>query len=137
MSPVLVGGPAHGNMFFDPRSDTPAPGDPSGSMPMGPPLPAAAGPAAGPPPPGAAGGGTDLAAAFDQLDDKQKFSTLMQLVASWRRGFASQQDRLLAEKATTLLQQIAANEEKATQGAMAGAADPRLLGKAYGAAGGP
>ncbi len=131
MSPVLAGGPSHGQMFFDPESDTPAPG---GEGAMGSPLPADAGglppglggpPPGGPPPPG---GTDDLSAAFDQLDDKQKFSTLMTLIKSWSKGFKSEQDRLLSEKATTLFQQIAANEEKANQTAV----DPRTMGKAYG-----
>ena len=90
-------------------------GDPMGSPPPG------------APPPGG-GGADDLSAAFDQLDDKQKFSTLMTLIKSWSKGFKSEQDRLLSEKATTLFQQIAANEEKANQTAV----DPRTMGKAYG-----
>lgn len=142
--PFFVDGPQHGSTQFDPSVDTPSPSDPQGMMPMGPPLPSDQGQGQGSDGAlqallggyqGGAGpqaGGEDIMGSFDALSDEEKFKTLMNLISSWQDGLNVHQDKLLVEKARTLFQQIAANEEKALQTASNGTMDPRVTAKAYG-----
>lgn len=141
--PFFVGGPQHGEMQYEQGVDTPSSADPQGMMPMGPPLPSEGG--QGSPSGGLQAllggydggaapqeGGSDIVGSFEALSDKEKFKTLMNLISSWQDKLAVHQDKLLVEKARTLFQQIAANEEKALQTAGNGTMDPRVTAKAYG-----
>ena len=56
----------------------------------------------------------------------------LELVRQYAQQEESEQGTLDAEKITTLLQQILANEEKELDDAMQGKASPRMLRSAYG-----
>lgn len=73
-------------------------------------------------------GGFDLEA----MSEMEKFDLLMNVARSLLSGELTQQDKLLMEKATTLMQQIRANEEKDEEAAMGGKFTPRVMKKAYG-----
>jgi hypothetical protein len=47
-------------------------------------------------------------------------------------GDFSEQDKLIIEKVTTLLQQLKAGREKESEAALGGKLSPRLMSKAYG-----
>lgn len=92
------------------------------------------GPEAGPPgaaPPEAppeGGGDQDEAAMFGSLLD-----TIRQLLGA---GTLSEQNKLNLEKASTLVQQIKASEEKDADAAMTGKLNPGIMRKMGGAGGG-
>ena len=104
--PVFQGGPADGQMVFDPRTDEPAPNEGTS------------------PDPQAEDEETLFTTLMDTVNKLRGLPTV------------SEQTKLQLEKAATLIQQIKAEEEKQIEGAMQGQMTPALLRKANAPAGG-
>jgi len=98
------------------------------------------GPEAGMPPPGAAAGPPPAPGGGDQ-DEAAMFSSLLDTIRQLLgAGTLSEQNKLALEKASTLVQQIKASEEKDEEAAMTGKLNPGIMRKMAGGAapaGGP
>jgi hypothetical protein len=135
--PQLRGGPLDGQNFFSQEMGD-IPPEQGGGAPMG--------------MPGGEGGGLppELQALlageqsssqgpvdWDSMDEVGKFNSFMAGIRSWmERDLDSEQSRLRAEKARTLLQEVKAADEKETEQAMTGKASPRMMRRAYSGGGG-
>lgn len=119
MSPSFQGGPLGGMLGYAEGIDPPAEQLAAGAM----------GPPGGPPPGPATQGEEDLSpeARFDRLINDARA-----LASS--DGEFSEQDKLIIEKVSTLIQQLRAGREKDEQQAMMGKLTPgsSVLRKAYG-----
>jgi hypothetical protein len=111
--PALIGGPLDGKAYFDPALD---PGAPPSDV--------------GPPAPEESSGRMDWAA----MPEAKHFMTLLDGARALIPKIDSEQDRLMLEKVTTMLQQIKASEEKEQEGMLQGKASPRQMRRAYGGA---
>ena len=88
------------------------------------------GPPEGAPPPGPPEGGGDQ-------DEAQMFSSLLTTIRSLLSlGTVSEQNKLALEKASTLVQQIKASEEKDEEAAMTGKLNPGMMRKMSAGGGG-
>ena len=127
--PAYIGGPLSGQAGYQEGVDPPE-ADPrthgAENMPIG--DPAAAMMGGGAPMPGAGG--------EEQLGEAQRFDRVISDLLQLSGGANSEQNKLLMQKAMTLVQQIKAAEEKESEQAMSGRPSPRMLQSLYGQSGG-